>query len=350
MSYLMGTGTAADPWVIHNPTALKYYFEAGGLVNGYAVLACDIDMSGVPVTAPYEKSWFCLLDGYGHAISNLNVSGSVTYLKTTWKRIRFITLTATTNFLYGYNNSYSFITDCEFNGVAMPAHISYIVFTRCVARNLSATITNYFNATNCQTVDGNYLFSRFTDVRALTDRYAASTYPALAALPSLWAIDGSSMPRLIAQATEAFTQAYAVKGNTKVGGVAKSRIVGGHSPVDFHQFAKIISDPDDGSYLLNCGWYADHVAVVHRDDYGKPFVASQAYALGARIHPAIPNGYAYECTSAGTSDSAAPSDWPTTGTLTSGTAIFTPKPIYAPETLLVVPRLINLLTGEPVEV
>jgi len=134
-----------------------------------------------------------------------------------------------------------------------------------------------------------------------------------------------------------------------VGGVAKSRIVGGHSPVDFHLFAKVTSDPDDGSYLLNCGWYTDHVAVVHRDDYGKLFVASKAYVLGDRIHPATPNGYAYECTSAGTSDSAAPTDWPTTGTMTSGTAIFTPVPIYAPQTMLVVPVLYNLLTGEPVE-
>ncbi|WP_460883016.1 hypothetical protein, partial [Pseudaeromonas pectinilytica] len=189
-------------------------------------------------------------------------------------------------------------------------------------------------------------FNGATSVYGLSDPYNTSLYTALP--HTRWIVDGGSYPRLAIQDTTDATQAYAVKGTTKVGGVVKARLVSGHSPIDMHQFGKTTSAADNGSYLLNCGWYTDHVAVVHRDDYGKLFVASKVYALGERIHPATPNGYAYECTKAGTSSATEPTSWPTTGTLISGSAIFTALPVYQPETFIAVPVLINLITGLPV--
>lgn len=347
MSYLKGSGSAVDPWVIHNAAALKYYFETGGMVAGYAVLVNDIDMAGNTVILKYEGQWICQLDGYGYAIRNLTFSGPYNYIRTTWKRLRFINLTASNTLFSGYNNSESFIVDCEFDGVSTPAHTSYIVFTRCVAKGLSATIDNYYGSSGCYVVDGTSLFSRFTNLTSDADKYNASKYPALAALPDRWLIDGASMPRLKAQSSSALTRAYAIKGLTKVGGIPRSRTVSCHSPVDFNQIAKGKS-LGDGSYSLSCGLYTDHVAVVHSDDYGKLFAANYAYALGDVIHPSTPNGYRYICTTAGTSAATEPTNWPTTGTLTTGSAIFTVQPVYKPETFIAVPVLIDLVTGLPV--
>jgi len=54
------------------------------------------------------------------------------------------------------------------------------------------------------------------------------------------------------------------------------------------------------------------------------WVASTAYALGAYVRPTTPNGFRYECTTAGTSGTTEPV-WPTTlgSTVTDGTAVWT---------------------------
>jgi hypothetical protein len=347
MSYLKGSGSSVDPWVIHNAAALKYYFETGGLVAGYAVLVNDIDMTGTTVSLKSGAQWICQLDGYGYAIRNLTLSGPNNYVRTTWKRLRFIKLTSSNNLFIGYNSAESFIVDCEFDDISIPAHTSYITFNRCVVKGMSANIVNYYSTTSCYVVDGMYLFSKFTNLTSTPDKYNASNYPALAALATLWLIDGASMPRLKAQSSSALTRAYAIKGLTKVGGIPRSRTVSCHSPVDFNQIAKGKS-LGDGSYSLNCGLYTDHVAVVHSDDYGKLFAANYAYALGDVVHPSTTNGCRYICTTAGTSASTEPTNWPTTGTLTTGSAIFTAQPVYKPEAFIAVPVLIDLITGLPV--
>ena len=115
MSYLGGVGLLEDPYRIHNATALKYWFDNNRANANYAVLVNDIDMYGITVTIPAESSIYANLDGYGFTIFNLTISSAMnTYLKTTWKRLRFKNITANSAFLYGYNNSTSFLQDVIF--------------------------------------------------------------------------------------------------------------------------------------------------------------------------------------------------------------------------------------------
>lgn len=52
-----------------------------------------------------------------------------------------------------------------------------------------------------------------------------------------------------------------------------------------------------------------------------------AYSLNDRVEPTTPNGYVYECTTAGTSDASTEPTWPTTGigssTVSDGSAVWT---------------------------
>ena len=53
----------------------------------------------------------------------------------------------------------------------------------------------------------------------------------------------------------------------------------------------------------------------------------QPTALGDRVEPSTPNGYVYECTTAGTTHASTEPTWPTTGigssTVSDGTVVWT---------------------------
>ncbi len=61
------------------------------------------------------------------------------------------------------------------------------------------------------------------------------------------------------------------------------------------------------------------------------WVAGTAYALGDAVRPTTRNGYAYECTVAGTSDAATEPTWPTVPgtTVVDGTVTWTCRANYA---------------------
>lgn len=162
-----------------------------------------------------------------------------------------------------------------------------------------------------------------------------------------WLMDGFNIPSLIPQGRADLTRGYAVKGQTKVGGLAAKRSYIAMSAA-YLSVLKSGKTTTSGDYLINLNDYYDPLLVCHYDDYGYPFQPGISKSLGDRIHPPVPNGYVYECTTAGVTAGSSPTNWPTTGTLTSGGAIFTAKPIYKPETMLVVPQLIDLITGLPV--
>lgn len=350
MSYLNGTGTSTDPFVIHNAAAFNYWLSNHANISSiiyYAVLVDDITVSGgLPY---YNYSWYGKLNGLGRKITGINHSGDCQ--------------------LYGS------IEQCELNSCLFGDYTSPgvkggvlrdIVFSglcRGLWRSSGGTIDRIlfnpansigaWSSTSIPTPQSLYQLSGLlipgagvVDLRA-SNQTLASNYPALTNNPNIWGVDGYSVPRLKRVNIATLTQAYAVKGVTKVGGTAKKRKCRAHSSSDFY----VISSTDsnvDGAYLLNCGLYSDHVFVTHADEYGNKFAPSKPYIVGDITHPSTPNGYRYICTTAGTSSATEPTNWPTAGTLTSGAAIFTAQPVYKPETFLAVPVLIDLVTGLPV--
>jgi hypothetical protein len=350
MSYLKGTGTSTDPFVIHNAAAFNYWLSNHAKISSkiyYAVLVDDIAVSGgLP---DYNYRWYGKLNGFGRKITGLNHAGDCE--------------------LYGS------IEQCELNSCLFGAYTSPgvnggvlrdIVFSgacRSLWRSYNGTIDRIlfspdnsvgaWSSTSIQSPQSLYQLSGVlipgtgvVDLRS-ANKSLASNYPALTNSPSIWIVDGYSVPRLMRCNVSTLTQSYAVKGVTKVSGVAKKRKCRAHSSSDFYAISSTESD-DNGAYILNCGLYSDHVYITHSDEYGKKFAPSISYVVGDVIHPSIPNGYRYICTTADTSAATEPTNWPTAGSLTSGGAIFTAQPVYKPETFIAVPVLIDLVTGLPV--
>jgi hypothetical protein len=87
-----------------------------------------------------------------------------------------------------------------------------------------------------------------------------------------------------------------------------------------------------GNYSLQWNGYVGQILVTATDDYGVPFTAEALLGIGARVHPAFPNGYIYEAASAGTLGLEEPA-WPAIEgeSVTSGQVQLVAKPFYRPK-------------------
>lgn len=69
----------------------------------------------------------------------------------------------------------------------------------------------------------------------------------------------------------------------------------------------------------------DNITITPTDGIAD-WAATTAYTVGQRVEPTTPNGYVYECTTAGTTAGSEPT-WPTTGigssTVSDGTVVWT---------------------------
>lgn len=95
--------------------------------------------------------------------------------------------------------------------------------------------------------------------------------------------------------------------------------------------ASAVSDAA-GNYSLQWNGYTGQILVTATDDYGAPFAAEALLGIGARVHPATPNGYVYEVASAGTLGLTEPA-WPAIEgeSVTSGQVQLVAKPFYRPK-------------------
>lgn len=356
MAYIKGTGTQSDPYVIHDQASLTSFFTTEIYTTCYAVLACDIDMgfASISLKSGAEGHGHGNLDGYGHLISNLCFTSTSYAIPWHGKfsRISFVNLKSYAWFPFGTTATpyppatwdqieVNVLTIEATSTMTLQAYIKNSVFN-----NTNKIITlSSIRVTNSYAVDGSNCPTNFTNLLTDADKYNPSKYQLD---PGIWLIDGSSSPRLRPVSEPGLTQIYAIKGITKVGGESRSRRCRAHSSADFKQVATAVS-ANDGKYLLNCQRYSDHVYVTHSDDYGSKIVANRPYTLGDVVHPSIPNGYRYICTTAGETGNILPAEpWSISSNVIAGTAIFNPTPVYAAETMLVVPVLYDLSTGQVV--
>lgn len=87
-----------------------------------------------------------------------------------------------------------------------------------------------------------------------------------------------------------------------------------------------------GNYTLEWNDYTGQILITASDNYGELFVAEALLSVGARVHPATPNGYVYEVTNAGTMGTTEPS-WPAIEgeSVTSGSVQLVSVPFYRPK-------------------
>lgn len=363
--YLRGDGSQANPYIIHSAAAWIQFFSTD-LPKGYFFdVVADIDCGGATLVRASEF-FTGTLNGNGHKVSNFNSASGFWFSSAPYStncQINDLWVQASTN-----------------SGAAVFWHEPGYMITRTKNCRFDITSTNTSTYMFWRLVGTTYIENSIFNLYGLSPKFAQSASSGPSSLyaimddsikinatgvvavsrasaidptkyPTLdfakWLIDGFNIPSPIPQGRSDLTKGYAVKGQTKVGGFAAKRSYIAMSAA----YLSVINSgktKSNGEYLINLNDYYDPVLVCHYDDYGYPFQASVSKSLGERIHPTVPNGYVYECTTAGVTASSSPTSWPTTGVLISGSAIFTPKPVYKPETLLVVPALIDLVTGLPI--
>ena len=363
--YLRGSGTQADPYVIHNEGAWEkfmsyslYGANAGHRLAKYFEVVANIDCGGKTYAMGGNSgTWNAFLNLNGYTIKNFVLDGSnggnaVKYLKSGY--IKFGVLDFSIS-----SSGYSLCDYCTLTmlNVCLIIRVGYLVgdggtfkkdrTTSCVfIHSAGLKLFNYGAAEanpSVYYVTNSTLGIGLGTRVALADSTDPTKYPALPA--THWVLDGVSWPRTIPTGRPELTNGYVVKGKTKVGGIGKSRDVLAIIAASYVIYKKMKSSAD-GSYQITLGDVFDPLIIVHHDYYGYPFTASATYALGDVIHPKTPNGYRYVCTTAGVAGTTEPVIWPTSGTLQSGAAIFTAEPVYKPESNLVSPAYVNLVTGE----
>lgn len=366
--YLMGTGTSTDPYIIHNAQAAAAFFNTVApcfKTNAYFSVVADIDCSSFQtasvVASTSNHQWMANLYGNGHSLSNIYVPNTgFCFLSTDlYGVIESITLhfsrCASSAFAYtsSTSNKWKSLKNCKIICDTGSFNMRGSLYSTSV--NVITNQTSFIATPIDAVSNTTYIYAEnpisspdFTGGVILigTNRFIPANYPTLS--ENYWSMDGLSLPKLVPEGRPDLTQRYAIKGATKVGGTGKSRDIVLFAAAYMGILTKLKSNPD-GSYLINNGEIYDPVMIIHYDDYGFPLSANTAYVLGAYIHPKIPNGYRYKCTTAGTSAGTLPTGpWPTSSNLISGTAIFSPEPVYAAETFLVSPHLYDFLTGQPV--
>lgn len=347
MAFQYGSGTQADPYLVTNLADVTEMFVTYGDSAKYFALIADLDVSSTVIS--YGKSYLKFhLDGRGHKliikVRNYNTGGMFYYLGSgTFRNIWVVFANTSGQYCYStYGEPY------------------WLLENAIVEFKYSDSLINLFTGKNAIVIGGNCGISstslntyksgentsNTTNVTSFADGnpYNRDNYPTFD--EQYWVFDGLSLPRPRVQSTADLLIRQCVKGKTAVGGVGKQRTIGFYTPTNGYRYKKITSGLD-GNYLANLNDVVEPVIVVHYDEPGLPFVSGSTYVLGDRIHPPIPNGYVYVCTTAGQASTTAPTSWPTAGSLVSGAAIFTATPIYAPASHLVVPQAVNIVTGEP---
>ena len=366
MGYLRGTGTQADPYVIHDASAVQQFFsltEPNFTTNAYFSVVADIDCSSFQLTAPANPAataWRANLNGSGHRVYKLYFSGSrfcnnSGLLGSIENLHLHFSICASERFVYSYSeyNVFGLLKNCIImcdSGFFMYAPQQYKYATNVISNQTQYPIGGGAISTSTYLVNpsGKTLTQTFTGGVVLSgnDCYNPEKYPTLSL--SNWVIDAVSLPRLIPNGRADLTTKYAIKGSTKVAGVSKKRKVAVMTAAYFGVLKNTYTD-DNGNYLFDMVDAYDPVYVMHYDDYGFPLAINTAYVIGSYIHPKTPNGYRYKCTTAGNSGAELPVEpWPISANLTAGTAIFSPEPVYKTETFLVSPHLYDFLTGQPV--
>jgi hypothetical protein len=347
MAFTYGTGTQADPYLLTNWGDVQLLFTSYLTSGKYFALVADLDCSATQISYLNTSTAIFHIDGRGYSlvVNIRNTAYSTSYIFYEWGagtlkniKLKFIH----TGWYKNVGADAAFTISnvfLEFSSAEQYGPSQLVKGSNSIISGGNIGVLSGVNIYKNGSVIGNTInTSSFPD----GNPYSKSNY---ALDEQYWIFDGVSLPKPRPQSTVDLTIRQCVKGKTSVGGAGKSRSVGIYTPSNGYRY-KLLSSGSDGNYLAVLNDVIEPVIVMHFDDPGLLFAASKGYVLGDRIHPKIPNGYVYVCTTAGISSTSIPAVWPTSGTITSGGAIFTAIPIYAPASHMAVPQAVNIITGE----
>lgn len=347
-AYLRGTGTAADPYVIHNAEALKEMLAVDFASGKYFEMVNDIDCAGAVFeytsTSSIKSSANFTLNMNGFTANNFvmkNTSDGI-YRSCNFN-ISFGVFHFTTAASYASASGSSFkLTDVSFSaGKFFSVGINS---GKCIRCFFKVPFQNLSNASDCYSIG---TAQGCTNTAGAP--YDASSYPGLFANKEKWILDGVSYPTTIKRSRPDLTTGYAIKGVTRVGNSRKKRDITILSAA-YRRPVWNGKSNDNGEFFAPLYDYYDAVIPLIFDDYGYPLKTDTAYIVGDVIHPASPNGYRYICEQEGSTGQELPAEpWSVEVLLTAGTAKFRPYPVYEPKCLgPIYPGKVNLVTGEKI--
>jgi hypothetical protein len=371
-TFTQGAGTLASPYLISTNEQAAEFFNR--MEEGiYARLTKSVDLAGLPhKIGLYQKS---TLEGDGFSVSNYGHTASVL---------------TDTGLFFGSNNyseqSPGYVANTAFLNVIADAatylhrNKGQVRMINCLVqfadRTASTPKTLQYQGDSpdsdaqagmdmCVIIAGAYLFiseqqsnlwlkssSYFLSEKQLsghnisyakvvtpsninTEQYANLTSP-------YWDIDSANKPRLIRQGSF-----YLFAGKTLVDNAPVSRDVHLLNVDPLRIYAgqyrnkKIVSN-SAGDFAFYTASDAPMTVLV-QDHPGYPVYLNTEYALNYLLRPSTPNGFRYRCIKAGNSGGVQPpTSWPTTASITIGTAIFQPEKLaesvcYGPVT----PKLVS---------
>jgi hypothetical protein len=345
--YLNGDGSVYNPFVILTFAAFRQFITTDCGKGYYGAIAYDIDGEASEIAFNYYSvNPNFSLDLCGNKISNfsiVNTAGIALFDFCSMFLILNGEIDINVKNTYMENRSQGAkFENCRINLISShPGSIGVFVNSFIYGGNGTArdgTTGSYKHGSNMNLT---------VNTSTFTDRFDPENYSSLK--PELWVMDGASYPRIARRDIAGLVSAYAVKGVARIGNKRAQRRVRALSPIDHHEIASVISN-EDGTYMLNVGYYTDNIFVSCGDDYGLPLAKNKEYVIGEIMHPTTVNGYRYVCDKAGNSGGALPSEpWSVEDLLTVGTARFKAVPVF--QSMIagpIKPRLIDLITGEPV--
>ena len=371
-TFTQGVGTLASPYLISTNEQAAEFFNR--MEEGiYARLTKSVDLAGLPhKIGLYQKS---TLEGDGFSVSNYGHTASVL---------------TDTGLFFGSNNyseqSPGYVANTAFLNVIADA-ATYLYRNRGQVRMINClvqfadrtpgtakTLSSQGDGPDsdaqagmdmCVVIAGAYLY--INDISGqhwlkassyiLTERQPTghSIPIAKAVTPSninteqyanltglYWEFDSANKPKLIRQGSF-----YLFAGKTLVDNAPVSRDVHLLNVDPLRLYAgqyrnkKIVSN-SAGDFAFYTASDAPMTVLV-QDHPGYPVYLNTEYALNYLLRPSTPNGFRYRCIKAGNSGGVQPpTSWPTTASITIGTAIFQPEKLaesvcYGPVT----PKLVS---------
>lgn len=360
---LYGNGKKETPWLITSESDFMEIFDTPNHTNmGYIKLLADLDFTGVNSAGNRQFNRFRYItefDGMGHSITNLSwdiSGGSTGYFNSVTtgsliKRVHFRGFPWTgpggSVGWYGALEGEYHFEDCIFSDGFRIHRFTYRAksFTRCLE-----TYRCFYSSdiNHGRVYDGLYVIndnSRFYDSANNTgfcstiyvlpeDRREIDSYPTLRD-SDIWSFDGTAteerhMWSLIPQPYDGLPVTQ-LTGVTTVDGVPKQRSILVTCGANQMIIKKTISDEIDGSYLIDITPLLSDITMMIYDEMGSVLVDDLVVSVGDMIHPAVPNGKRYRCTTAGNVGTDVPDTIDASLTeVTINTAVFEALPVHKP--------------------
>ncbi len=329
MSYLAGSGTVADPYLIGDAAGLRRIYNEDHATNYHWALVADVYVDSI---STYQKTLNGTLDLRGYLLEIASLSSGTGLFDTISGAVVNGNVSFAGRWIAGTLNgtvSNVCFTSYELNNslylaqtIGATGSISNVLLVFTSIDDLYEVAPYNASAgaiSGCYVLElssGQYLRSfndKGADIQYRLRQWASADYPSLD-----WAFADGVAPSVV-EMPVGLDQRYSVSGTVTIGGIPAKRMVRAFD--HYMRSVGLAYSDESGNYTISIRsdpaptW----VSVFAFDDPGKRAKAAASYTEGELLAPPTPNGYRYRVITSGQSPAEIPLEWPT-GSYLLGTA------------------------------